>query len=263
MARTITHSELSSAHEQALATLMALVAICLVLTVIGLAVAGLTSEMVVLPAVMGGCTILFAIILLIVWWLSWREARRGRAFLASSRPVVRWTYSEAEWAAIREVAWEDERDDWRAQWGCLAALVALVGALTGAMIGLDESLLQGLGSGFLGLLAGGAVGAALGAAVGLSNRWAVRRAHRQLDPESVALAPGEVYALGSYFRGQGDRSAIEKAELLPGEPTTLRLEIRVPPRPRGPRVEEWLITVPADQIEDVEFALPLLYGRPE
>lgn len=263
MTQTTKHSPLSNEHEQALATLVALVAICLALTLIGLAVAGLTSDMEVLPMMMGGCTILFAIILLVVWWLSWREARRGHAFLASARPLVRWTYSEAAWAAIREAVWEDEHLDWRFQWGCLTVLFAIVGLLTGVMVGLDESLLQGVGSGLLGLLAGGVVGAALGAAVGLSNRWAVRRAHRQLDPESVALAPGEVYALGSYFRASGKRSAIEKAELLPGETTTLRLEIRKPPRPRAPQVEEWLITVPADQIEEVEFALPLLYGRPE
>ncbi|MBN1146440.1 MAG: hypothetical protein JXA78_04230, partial [Anaerolineales bacterium] len=53
-------------------------------------------------------------------------------------------------------------------------------------------------------------------------------------------------------------SYIWEARLKRGSPSTLELLIVVPPRPRMPTEEQWVIPVPPEWEEHVEEILPLL-----
>jgi hypothetical protein len=201
------------------------------------------------------CALMLAIFLLslLVSWIGGVvKVRRIRDFLASDRPLLRWAYTPAEWRAIREAEWQEEKSDWRIQLGCLSALLGLAGLLTGALIGLDEGALEAVAGGLLGGALGAAVGGTIGGAIAGSNYLAGRWEYAQNEPGRVALAQDEVYANGDYFRGNMRNSGVQRAEMLPGSPPMLRIEILAPPRPRTSREQEWLVPIPARLRDDVE-----------
>jgi len=202
----------------------------------------------------------FGLLTLIVWLLGVRQLRQIRAFLASERPLLRWDYTPEEWRTLKEAVWQEQQGDWRLQFGCLTFLFGLVGLLVGGMLGAEEGFSEAVSGGLSGLMLGATGGAMLGAVVATGNYLAARSAYRQPEPDPVALAPHEIYANGAYFRGNGVHSYIQKAELQRGDPSVLRLELRMPPRPRMPDEEEWQIIVPPRMIEAVESALPALTG---
>ncbi len=80
----------------------------------------------------------FCLIWLIILFLGARKVKKIRRFLASDRPLIRWTYSTVEWKRIKELDWNEQRQDWKLQWGCMGLLIAAAGGLTGAMLGLGE-----------------------------------------------------------------------------------------------------------------------------
>ncbi len=200
----------------------------------------------------------FGLLTLSVWLLGARQLRQIRAFLASGRPLLRWDYTPEEWRTLKEAVWQEQQGDWRIQFGCLTFLFGLVGLLVGAMLGAQEGFSEAVSRGLSGLALGAASGVVLGAAVAGGNYVAARSAYRQPEPDPVALAPHEIYANGDYFHGDGVYSFIERADLERGDPTVLRLELRMPARPRMPNEEEWQIVVPPRMIEAVENILPTL-----
>jgi hypothetical protein len=206
----------------------------------------------VVALICAGMLAVFLLSMLISWIGGMVKVRRIRDFLASDRPLVRWTYTPPEWRAIREAEWQEEKSDWQIQLGCLSALLGLAGLLAGALIGLDEGLLEAVAGGLLGGILGAAVGGAIGGAIAGSNYLAGRWEYAQHQPGQVALAQDEIYANGDYFRGNGRSSAVQHAEMLPGSPPTLRIEILAPPRPRMSREQEWQVPVPARLRDDVE-----------
>lgn len=202
---------------------------------------------------------LFGGITLIAWLWGQTKIRQANAFLASDRPLVRWKYSILEWERLKEAAWEEEGGDWKVQLGCLTVLFAIAGALTGILIGADESLGQAIVGGALGLLGGGAIGGVIGAVVAGSNHLMVRRAYAQTEPGEVALGRDEVYALGNYFKGNGKTSFVRRVTLHRDTTSVwLRIEIQLPPRPRGSSEEAWALPVPSQMIEAVEAALAMI-----
>lgn len=205
----------------------------------------------------GSFFILFSTLALgVAVWASVQK-HRGVAFLASERPLVRWTYSPAEWERLRAAAWQDEGGDWKVQFGCLTALLALAGALAGALIGLDESVLSAILGGGIGLVAGGIGGGILGAVVAGGNHLGASLARARSRPGSVALARDEVYALGNYFKGDGQRGYLRRATLDRGS-GQLHLEIQHRPSVRGPVEEAWALPVPPQMRTAVEACLPQL-----
>lgn len=249
-------------HQRAMVTLGGLVGFSLLLT---LAIWGLAQVGLANPA-LGWIGTTFFVIFALIWWsiwlLGWLQARRARAFLESSRPLVRWTYSAAEWQQLKEVVWQEERSDWKVQWGCLALLLALTGLLTGILIGLEEGLAEVIVNGGVGFLLGGLAGSVIGALVAGGNYLGARQAYLHPEPGQVALAQDEIYAHPDYFKGNGRSSYIQSAKIQPGNPATLELELVFPPRPRMPSQEQWIIPLPASWLTRVEEVLPeLTRGR--
>jgi len=205
--------------------------------------------------------VLFGVITLIVWLSGRAQMRRAAEFLASERPLVRWTYSMPEWERLMGTGLEEEGGDWKVQFGCLTVLFAIAGALTGVLIGADESLVQALVNGAIGLVGGGAIGGILGAVVAGSQHLAMRRAYAHSAPGEVALGRDEVYALGNYFKGNGTSSYVRRVTLHHDAPVRLHVEIQLPPRVRGPVEEAWMLPVPPHKIEAIEAVLPEIIGR--
>ena len=199
--------------------------------------------------------VVFGLLDLTVWLLGQLQVRRARAFLASDRPLVHWTYSAAEWQQWKESIWQEESADWKVQWGCLTILLALAGALTGGMLGIEEGILQlGLDA-FLGFGLGALIGALIGGIVAGGNHWAARLAYQNPKPGQVALGPNEIYVNGDYFRGDGVHRYIRGATIRRGQPTTLELQLLFPPRPRRDPEEIWSFPVPTNFLEKVEKTL--------
>ncbi|MGC9395743.1 MAG: hypothetical protein ACP5J4_12910 [Anaerolineae bacterium] len=201
---------------------------------------------------------LFGGITLIVWMRGRTQIRRAAEFLASDRPLVRWTYSTLEWERLMGTGLQEEGGDWKVQFGCLTVLFAIAGALTGVMIGADESFGQALVSGAIGLVSGGVIGGIIGAVVAGSQHLAMRRAYAQSKPGEVALGRDEVYAFGNYFKGNGHSSYVRCVTLHHDAPVRLHIEIQLPPRVRGPVEEAWILPVPPQMVEAVEEVLPMI-----
>ncbi len=155
----------------------------------------------------------------LIWAITWLwgldQVRRIRAFVTGDRPLVRWTFTAEEWAALKAERWEDEQSDWKVALGCLTAIFALVGLLTGGMIGLDEDLGAAIGGALLGALLGAAIGALIGGVVAWGNHLGARRdlARQQADP--VVLGNQELYMGGQYFRGNGKSRYVQEARRTP------------------------------------------------
>ncbi len=213
--------------------------------------------------ILTGLLAIFVIAWMVAWLGGLRQLGQIRTFLASDRPLLRWSYTPEEWREIREANWQEERGDWRIQFGCLAFLLGLVGLLVGAMVGFDEGLeeamIYGLAGGGGGLLFGGL----LGGVVAAGNHLAVRSAYHQAEPGIVAMAAHEIYANDQYFRGNGQTTYLKRASLLPAEPDVpprLLLELKVPPKPRTSSDQQWEVVVPPRLVQAVEAVLPQLNG---
>lgn len=245
-------------YQRGLITVAGLVGLGLLATLAagGLAIAGLAAAGFAWFGL--SFTILFSLIFVIAWWMGARQMRQAEVFLASERVLARWTYSDAEWRQLREMTWQEEKGDWKVQLGCLTFLFALTGLLAGGMIGLEEGLLETITNAIAGLLVGGLVGAALGVVVAGGNYWGARRAYADAEPGAAALGINEFYTSGDYFRGDGRSSYIQEARLERGVWTTLHLLTIMPPRPRMPSEEEWIIPVPARCVPQVEAILERL-----
>jgi len=226
----------------------------------GVSAVGLTGY--VFLAIAACFLALFGIITLIVWLWGRTHIRQATEFLASDRPLVRWTYSPLEWERLMGTGLEEEGGDWKVQFGCLTVLFAIAGALTGVMIGMDESFGQALLDGAIGLVGGGVVGGVIGAVVAGSQHLAMRRAYTQSEPGEVALGRDEVYALGNYFKGNSNTSYVRRVTLHHDALAQLHIEIQLPPRVRGPVEEAWMLPVPPQMVEAVEEALPMIAPEP-
>jgi len=226
------------------------------LVALGVTAVGLTSYFFVVITV--GFFALFGVITLIVWVWGRTQMRRANEFLASDRPLVRWKYSTLEWERLKETVWAEEGGDWKVQLGCLTVLFAITGLLTGLLIGSDEGFGQALLGGVIGLVSGGGIGGVIGAVVAGSNHLMLRKAYGQTEPGEVALGRDEVYALGNYFKGNGDSSYVRRVTLHHDAPVRLHVEIQLPPRVRGPVEEAWMLPVPPQMIGAVEEVLPMI-----
>lgn len=246
--------------------LLAGAALLAVLASLGLSAAGILNPALVWISL--AFLAVFALIWLVIWLLGVQKARRAAAFLASGRPLVRWTYTTAEWQHLKEIAWQEERQDWKVQWGCLAVLLAIAGLLAGGMVGLEDGWVQAWVSAALGAVLGGLAGVMLGALVAGGNTWGALLDRRQPEPAQVALAPDEIYNGRDYFCGNGKSRFIKDVRLqhVPiqdeairdGKTPTLELQLAFPPRPRMPEEEEWSIAVPPRCVGEVETILPRL-----
>ena len=222
----------------------------------GLSAAGLIGS--VFPIIGVSFLALFGVITLVVWIWGQTQMRRAAAFLASDRPLVRWTYSPFEWERLKEAAWAEEGGDWKIQLGCLTVLFAITGLITGILIGADEGVGEAIAGAALGLVGGGVFGGIIGAAVAGGNHLGVRRARAQAEPGEVALGRDEVYALGNHFKGNGKSSYVRRVTLHHDAPARLHVEIQLPPRVRGPVEAAWMLPVPPHKIEAVEEVLPMI-----
>lgn len=230
----------------------------------GLMTSGKRAQLIAPPLISLGLLVIFGLSLLGTWLGGRVQVRRIESFLASQRPLLRWTYTPAEWQEIKEATWQEERGDWRIQLGCLTTLFSLTGLLAGAAVGAEEGIGDAIAGGATGTALGAMAGGIIGAAVAGGNYLAAWQAYRQPEPGEVALAPDEIYANGQYFKGNARSSYIRRAELIPGHLAMLRVELQVPPRPRSSSEEEWLIIVPERIVQAVEAAIPeLTRAKPE
>ncbi|MBN1667126.1 MAG: hypothetical protein JW862_08550 [Anaerolineales bacterium] len=249
-------------HQRALITIGALMGFSLLTSALSL---GLSAFNQISPAWTWVSLIVAGIMVLLwgtIWMLGAIHSRQSAGFLASERPLIRWTYTIGEWQEFKEHIWQQEHADWKVQWGCLTVLLALSGLLAGVMIGLEQGALSILSNGLLGVLAGGLAGFIIGALVAGGNYWGARQAYRDSNPGQVALGVGEIYANGAYFKAASGKRFIRKAQIHPGRPAVLEFELVFPPRPRMPLEEQWLIPVPARSVEQLEAALPEIANNP-
>lgn len=239
---------------------LTILALCGALVAWGTSALGLTDAF--LLVIVAFFLALFGGITLIVWVWGRAQMRRAAAFLASDRPLVRWTYSTLEWERLMGTGLAEESGDWKVQFGCLTVLFAIAGALTGVLIGADESLGQAVLGGVLGVFGGGVIGGVIGAVVAGSQHLAMRRAYAHSAPGEVALGRDEVYAFGNYFKGNGSTSYVRRVTLHRDAPVRLHIEIQLPPRVRGPVEEAWMLPVPPQMVEAVERVLPEIAPQP-
>ncbi len=79
------------------------------------------------------------------------------------------------------------------------------------------------------------------------------------------MGVNEIYASDDYFKGDGLTSYIRSVKLRrgaqSGAKSALELQLVVPPRPRMPTEEQWVIPLPPEWVGRVEEILPLLTGR--
>ncbi|MBN1248219.1 MAG: hypothetical protein JXC32_11215 [Anaerolineae bacterium] len=194
---------------------------------------------------------IFGVSLAVAWWSGRREIDRIRDFLASDRPLIRWTYGPEIWADIQAARWMAQLGDARLQLGCLAAMFAVVGLLTGGLIGADEGVRELLLGGLMGAGGGALVGLAIGGTIAGASRLGARRALGQ-GPETVALGRDEIYANGQYFRGDGDATYIVAARIESEEAfMILAVDLQMPRRPRMPETQTWEIAVPPEARREV------------
>jgi len=260
--QTGTSPRIPHPYQQGLPALVGVVALTFIVVLVSAIMAALgvwESGVVVLLSMP---LALFGLILLIVWLKGLTQVRQAASFLASDRPLIRWTYTPAEWQEIKEAKWQEEKGDWRVQWGCLTAILGLAGLLAGLFIAADdvssslftlEAAIE-LATGALGGAAIGAIaGGVIGAIVAGGNYLGARNDYRQPTPGHVALAPKEFYANDGYFKANGN--AITRVELTRGKPAILTI-VTYTSRVRGPREEEWEIIVPRRLVDEVEAIVP-------
>lgn len=254
-------SHLKNPHQSALITLAGFVglAVLVMLVTWGLSLIGYVASAVLWIGFV--FIAFFSLLFLIIWILGVRQMRRAKAFLESERVLVRWTYTLAEWQQLKEPLWQEEKDDWKVQFGCLTFLLALTGLLTGIMLGWEDGVLAVVTHGLGGLILGGLIGAVCGTLVAGSNYWSTRQMYKNPEPGLVALGIHEVYASNDYFKGDGVNSFIREVKFYPGSPARLELQLVVPPRPRMPAEEQWIIPVPSRWATQVDEILPLLASQ--
>ncbi len=190
---------------------------------------------------------LFGIILLAILGAEGVRRRQVEAFVASDRPLLRWTYTPTQAKRIRAGRWEEERSDWKMQFGCLTGLFGLVGALVGVMGYFSGELDPLVATG-----AGLAFGAMVGGVVAVANHAGARAERGAGGPMMVALGIGEFAFDGEYFRERGAEHVIETMRLE--EDTSPTLVIETWSRPwyqRTPLEQEWHIPVPKEQVDAV------------
>ncbi|MCA9969203.1 MAG: hypothetical protein KC425_03255, partial [Anaerolineales bacterium] len=129
------------------------------------------------------------------------------------------------------------------------------------MVGLEEDWGTAVRDALIGGAAALGVGLLLGAGVAGGNRLAARRDLQRKTPGWVGLAPGEIYAVDSYFYGDGQIRAVRQATLEKGEMPVLRLALKVPEGPRNPERDTWDIAVPPRLVGAVTAVLPHLPNR--
>lgn len=256
------HTKTKNPYQRALITISGLMGFSVLISAFSL---GLSAIKWISPAWTWASLIAAGIMVLLwgsIWILGAIQNWRAAAFLASERPLIRWTYTPGEWQQFKQQNWQEERADWKVQWGCLTGLLALSGLLAGVLIGLEQGALPALGNGLLGALIGGLAGFVIGALVAGGNYWGAWQAYRDMDPGQVALGVGEIYANGAYFKAARGKRFIRKAQIRPGRPAVLEFELVFPPRPRMPLEEQWLIPVPARSMEQLEADLPAIASNP-
>jgi hypothetical protein len=255
-------SRIPNPYQDGFPALLGLVALTLILAVSGGIMVALGKWEAGLMVPVSIPFVLFGLLLLIVWLLGELQRRRIVAFLASDRPLVRWTYTSAEWREIMDVKWEDEKGDWRTMWGCLTGLFGLVGLLVGLALAAGETsfsppildaIIEIVPGGLIGMALGALVGAAIGLAVAGGNYLALRRMHGRSAPGQVALGATEFYANGEYHRANG--YIIRRVDFQRGTPAILTISTYIP-RFRRPPEEEWVIVVPRRMVELVQEVIP-------
>jgi hypothetical protein len=197
-----------------------------------------------------GLTLL--ITLLVLWVGGLVHARRGRAFLASDRPLVSWVYTADEWQQVRTYLYEKERSE-QPPLGCLPVLFGLVGVLAGAMIGFDEGVPEAVLGALIGMAIGAAVGGGLIVPVYLFNRSVQQSALKREDPPAVAVGVHELFYDQIYF--DGNQYRIEAIDLLLDAPPRLQIETSTI-RGSFSAAFPGTILVPQRMLDAVQQALP-------
>ncbi|MBX0328327.1 hypothetical protein K2Z83_11635 [Oscillochloris sp. ZM17-4] len=202
-----------------------------------------------------GLTLLLTLLLL--WGLGRANARQGRAFLGSSRPLVRWAYTPEEWQQVRSFAYEQQQRD-RPPLGCLPPLFAAPGLLAGLMIGADTGLAEALVGALVGTLVGALVGGTLILPVRLINHLAATRALRADSPATVAIGAHELFYEQLYFDARRHRLAA--VHLNRHSPPRLRID-RYASRFSLVYAFPTVILVPPRMLAAVQEALPRIEIR--
>jgi hypothetical protein len=201
---------------------------------------------------LGMFSLTLLITLVILWAGGISNAKRGRAFLASERPLVSWVYTAEEWQKVRAYFYEQERSE-SPPLGCLPVLFSAAGLLAGLMIGFDDGLPEALLGGLIGIAVGAAVGGVLIVPVYLFNRSVQHSALRREDPPAVAIGVRELFYDQLYF--DGERHTIYDVQLAADAPPRLLIEtfaIRGSFSAGFPGV----IPVPPRMLASVQRALP-------
>lgn len=134
----------------------------------------------------------------VIWLMGRNQAARAKDFLNSSRPLLRWTYTPAEWRDLQETARRETEGEWKVQFGCMTLLLGAAGVLVG-ILGEIEGQFSFWPPMAIGLLTGGALGGAV-----VWGNVIVARRNYHISSGTVALGKTEICWNGQYFRANGN-----------------------------------------------------------
>jgi len=210
----------------------------------------------ILASVMAGFWLL---VLTIVWLLGKRKLGHIKGFVNSDRPLVRWRYTTAEWQAMKEQEWEENKEIFRVAPGCLAAIFASSGVVFGLLVGLEKGLDAWVQFTFFGVLGGAIIGGLLGGLISLNNYLGSRWSRNKDRQTLVALGADEVFHEREYFRSNGLTKYIMRVSLdEAAQPPKLTLVLYSPKPRQSSSKQTWSLVIPDRMVEQVKAILPAI-----
>lgn len=192
---------------------------------------------------------LFYLIQILMWISGWLQAIKAKKFLDSMRPIIRWTYSQAEWHQIQVERWLEEKDDWKLQLFGVTFIFGITGVITSAAIYLDDIPTMLVSSGICITLS-----FMLGLVISAGNHVAAKIENAHGNP-AVAIGANEIFHDNQYFKANGRSKFIRSITF---DKNLMELKIKTSDRSwwlKTPHNEEWLIKVPEIMANDVERLL--------
>jgi hypothetical protein len=179
-------------------------------------------------------------------------------FVKSKRPLLRWTYSQADWQRYKREQWDDQLEQVSFFPGQLIFMFAFLGMFIGMLIGVEQREQEAV---LVLLIIGTCIGLAMGALFGgiilvskyFEAWWNYHRAKRAM----VVIGDCEILYGPNYFKSTGMSLYIHSVTLTeePEPILTLVTHKRVSSTPPSIRKKIWTIPVPSHLVEEVRLVI--------
>ncbi len=179
-------------------------------------------------------------------------------FVKSKRPLLRWTYSQADWQRYKREQWDDQLEQVSFFPGQLIFIFAFFGMFIGMLVGVEQREQEAV---LVLLIIGTCIGLAMGALFGgiilvskyFEAWWNYHRAKRAM----VVIGDCEILYGPNYFKSTGMSLYIHSVTLTeePEPILTLVTHKRVGSTPSSIRKKVWTIPVPSHLVEEVRLVI--------